>query len=156
MTVENGHAKRGGSAKARTALRRALEAHLTQLGYTSARIARPTRLLDPEIVRINPGRGRLAYGETVLRSDIEDPACHERLLNFSQRRTRQRSSILFFIGVAVEDQADLEGLLERLSIRGGIRGGHVHIVPIAPPEPARRRALRASRTAASTDKAEGR
>lgn len=152
MALNNGQAMRSAGTKTKTALKRGLEAHLSQLGYTSSRLARPTRLPDPEIVRINPGRGRLAYGETVIRKDLEDPACHERLLNFSQRRTRQRSSILFFIGVAAEDQAEVEALLERLSIRGGIRGGHVHVVPIEQPE-APRRALRAARPAAPERKA---
>ena len=63
-------------------------------------------------------------------------ACHDRLRLFSSRRTRRRGSILFFIGVTVEDQRDLETLLADLEIRSGIRGGHVHIVPIALPEKA--------------------
>jgi hypothetical protein len=60
------------------------------------------------------------------------------LLFFSQRRTRQRSSILFFIGVAASDQRDLEALLAKLEIQSATRGGHVHVVPIAAPEPAAR------------------
>ena len=78
-------------------------------------------------------RGRIAYGETVLRSDLGRRSCHERLLYFSQRRTRQRSSILFFIGVADADERELAALLQRLDIRSNLRGGHVHVVPIAMP-----------------------
>lgn len=80
-------------------------------------------------MRVSPIRGHIAYGETVLRSDLNQPSCHERLVSFSQRRTRHRSSILFFIGVAAEDQDDLAALLVRLGIRDGIRGGHVHVIP---------------------------
>jgi hypothetical protein len=87
----------------------------------------------PEIIRVNPVGGRLAYGETVLRRDLRSRRCHERLRDFSQRRTRQRSSILFFIGVSEADQEELEELLEELAIRGTVRGGHVHVVPITPP-----------------------
>jgi hypothetical protein len=123
---------------ARLRLRRQLEAHLTQLGYSSVRPPRPGRV-EPEIVRISPVRGSIVYGETVLRADLRNRRCHERLLSFSQRRTRHRSSILFFIGVQAEDQKDLETLLEELEIRSGMHGGHVHIVPIAAAEPARRR-----------------
>ena len=94
----------------------------------------------PEIVRVSPVRGRIAYGETVLRGDLRRRSCHERLLFFSQRRTRHRSSILFFIGVAEEDEPELEALLEQLDIRSGTRGGHVHVVPIAAATATRRRA----------------
>jgi hypothetical protein len=114
----------------RTHLRRQLEAHLTQLGYSSVR-GKQSGALVPEISRVNPVRGRIAYGETVLRDDLQRPRCHERLLSFSQRRTRHRSSILFFIGVAAVDEALLHALLEDLGICGGVRGGHVHVVPIA-------------------------
>jgi hypothetical protein len=105
---------------------------MNELGYTCERPARPDTPV-PEISRISPVRGRIAYGETVLGGDLDRERCHERLLFFSQRRTRQRSSILFFIGVAESDQPALEALLERLDIRGGVRGGHVHVVPIAEP-----------------------
>ena len=119
-----------GSA-ARLHLRRQLEEHLTELGYSCVRTKR-AGLPVPEIVRVSPVRGRIAYGETVLRDDLRRPSCHERLRFFSQRRTRHRSSILFFIGVAAADEPELEALLQQLDIRSGTRGGHVHVVPIAP------------------------
>jgi hypothetical protein len=112
-------------------LRRQLETHLADLGYSRPRMKNSTRP-EPELVRLNPVRGHIAYGETVLRADLDKQACHERLVSFSQRRTRLRSSILFFIGVAVEDKIDLVTLLVRLGIHEGARGGHVHIVPIDP------------------------
>jgi hypothetical protein len=87
---------------------------------------------------MSPVRGRLAYGETVLHSDLRSRRCHERLLFFSQRRTRRRSSILFFIAVAEKDQADLEALLEQLGIRNATRGGHVHVLPVAASSPQQR------------------
>jgi len=130
------------AAMTRAQLRRELEAYLIQLGYSTVR-ARGDGDLLPEIVRVSPIRGRIAYGETVLHSDLCEPRCHERLLRFSQRRTRHRSTILFFIGVA---EADLDGigtLLQQLEIRSSVRGGHVHVVPIATPEEARRRIPRA-------------
>jgi hypothetical protein len=123
---------------ARTHLRRQLEAHLRQLGYSSVRAHR-TGLTVPEIVRVSPMRGRIAYGETVVRGDLRRRSCHERLLCFSQRRTRHRSSILLFIGVAAADELDLEALLRKLDIRGGTRGGNVHVVPIPASARARRR-----------------
>ena len=83
-------------------------------------------------------RGRIVYGATVLRADLKSKESHERLISFSQRRTRQRSSILFFIGVGEADQAALEALLQKLEIRTGTRGGHVHVVPVAAPEKAKR------------------
>jgi hypothetical protein len=132
---------------ARIHLRNELVAHVAKLGYSSVR---PTgsEAIKPEIVRMSPIRGRIVYGETVLRSDLRSKRCHDRLRFFSQRRTRHRSSILFFIGVAVDDQRDVEALLAELDIRSGIRGGHVHVVPIAAPvattRPARR-PLRAAR-----------
>jgi hypothetical protein len=130
---------------ARIHLRRQLEAHLRELGYSSVRIKRAGTPV-PEILRVSPVRGRIAYGETVLHSDLRRRSCHERLLFFSQRRTRHRSSILFFIGVAAEDEADLEALLQQLEIRSGTRGGHVHIVPIdAAAAPRRRPAAREAR-----------
>ena len=123
---------------ARMHLRRGLEVHVTQLGYSCAHMTL-TGVPVPEMVRISPVRRRIIYGETVLRSDLSSKRCHERLLFFSQRRTRHRSSILFFIGVATADQQKLEALLAQLDIRSGIRGGHVHVVPIPPLETVRRR-----------------
>ena len=122
---------------ARLHLRRELEAYLTRLGYSSVRLTDGAPV--PEIARISPMRGRIAYGETVLRSDLHRKRCHERLRFFSQRRTRHRSSILFFIGVAEGSEQELEALLARLDIRGTARGGHVHVVPIPAPEGTRRR-----------------
>jgi hypothetical protein len=119
-------------------LRRQLELYLAELGYSGARIRR-AGAPAPELVRVSPIRGRVVYGETVLRADLRRRSCHERLLFFSQRRTRHRSSILFFIGVAEEDAADLAALLEQLDIRSGTRGGHVHVVPIAVNTTTRRR-----------------
>jgi hypothetical protein len=119
-------------------LRRELEAHLIQLGYSKIRAPRGSDL-GPEIVRVSPVRGRLVYGETVLRTDLRQPRCHERLLRFSRRRTRHRSTILFFIGVAEADLRGIETLLEQLEIRSATRGGHVHVVAIAGPKPAARR-----------------
>lgn len=118
-------------SSARIHLRRQLEAHLTELGYSCARTTR-AGLPVPEIVRVSPVRGRIAYGETVLRGDLRRASCHERLRSFSQRRTRHRSSILFFIGVAAADEPELAALLQQLDIRSGTRGGHVHVVPIPP------------------------
>src|SRR5882724_10072054 len=111
-------ANRIASTPARLHLRRELEAHLTELGYSSVRVM-GDELPVPEIVRISPVRGRIAYGETVLHADLDRKACHERLLFFSRRRTRHRSSILFFIGVGEADQQKLEALLARLEIRSG-------------------------------------
>jgi hypothetical protein len=126
-------------------LRRQLEAHLTELGYSCVRMKR-AGLPVPEIVRISPVRGRIAYGETVLRGELGRSSCHERLRFFSQRRTRHRSSILFFIGVAAADEPELAALLQQLDIRTATRGGHVHVVPIAPSTAAGRRpASRAAR-----------
>jgi hypothetical protein len=122
----------------RVQLRRELEAHLTRLGYSCVRMTR-NGSTAPEIVRVSPVRGRIAYGETVLHDDLRRPSCHERLLFFSQRRTRHRSSILFFIGVAAADEPALHALLKQLEIRDGVRGGHVHVVPVAAPTPARAR-----------------
>lgn len=121
-----------GDSPTRAHLRRELQGHLTRLGYSSARSGRAGTCV-PEFVRVNPVRGRIAYGETVLRSDLSRPSCHERLICFSQRRTRSRTTILFFIGVAEADKRELEKLLERLEIRSSTRGGHVHVVPIATP-----------------------
>ena len=117
---------------ARTRLRRQLEAHLTALGYSGVWTKRAGTPM-PEIVRISPIRGRIVYGETVLHEDLKRPSCHERLLFFSRRRTRQRSSIMFFIAVAEADEPELAALLLRLDIRSNIRGGHVHVVPVSMP-----------------------
>ncbi len=136
---------------ARRHLRRGLEIHVTQLGYSC--VDTSTGVPVPEIVRISPGRRQIIYGETVVRRDLRSKRCHERLLFFSQRRTRRRSSILFFIGVATTDQQQLEALLARLDIRSGIRGGHVHVVPIRPLQPTRRRP--AARSQAPAPKARG-
>ena len=111
---------------------------MTELGYSRARSG-GAAVPVPEIVRVSPVRGRIAYGETVLRSDLGRSSCHERLLSFSQRRTRHRSSILFFIGVAERDEPALEALLQELDIRSATRGGHVHVVPITPSAALRRR-----------------
>jgi hypothetical protein len=119
------------SSITRVQLRRQLEAHLTELGYSSVRKT-STGSPAPEVIRVSPIRGRIVYGETVMRADLRRKQCHERLLSFSQRRTRFRSSILFFIAVAEADQPELEALLQQLDIRSGTRGGHVHIVPVAP------------------------
>jgi hypothetical protein len=134
--MRTGGANEAGSGRVssvtREHLRRGLEAHLTELGYSGVRVRRGANP-EPEILRISPTRGRLAYAETVLRRDLSSRRCHERLVHFSQRRTRRRSSILFFIGVAEADVEELISLLERLAIRSAVRGGHVHVVPIAPP-----------------------
>jgi hypothetical protein len=114
----------------RSYLRRHVEAHLKSLGYSRLRNRR-SRLPAPEFVGFSPVRGSLVYAETVLHGDLRSPQCHQRLLTFSQRRTRRRSSILFFIGVAEADERALAALLEQLDIRTGTRGGHVHVVPIA-------------------------
>src|SRR2546425_6287357 len=137
-------------SKERMHLRHELETYVSQLGYSCARMV-AAQAPVPEIARVSPLRGRIAYGETVLRSDLSRKRCHERLLFFSQRRTRHRSSILFFIGVSTTDQRQLEALLARLDIRSGIRGGHVHVVPIRPLQPIRRRP--AARSRASQPKA---
>jgi hypothetical protein len=115
-------------------LRRKLEAHLAELGYSGVGMRRAGAPI-PELVRVSPVRGRIVYGETVLHADLRRKTCHERLLFFSQRRTRHRSSILFFIGVAEADVAELDALLEQLDIRSGTRGGHVHVIAIALPAP---------------------
>ena len=56
-------------------LRRELEAHLTRLGYSCPRMKRVAGPVA-EIARISPIRGRLAYGQTVLRADLLRPSCH--------------------------------------------------------------------------------
>lgn len=114
---------------ARAHLRRQLEVHLADLGYSGVRLAR-TGSPAPEVVRVNPVRGMSVYGETVLRRDLRLRSCQDRLLFFSRRRTRRRSSILFFIGVAQDDAARLNELLAQLEIRTPTRGDHVHVVPV--------------------------
>lgn len=125
-------------APVRARLRRELEAHLSSLGYSSSRKMVPG-LTVAEIVRVNPVRGRIVYAATVLNSDLDSEHCHERLRLFSRRRTRHRSSIPFFIGVAETDKPALEDLLQRLDIRSATRGGHVQVVaiPLTPPTPRR-------------------
>jgi hypothetical protein len=98
----------------------------------------------PEVVRVSPVRGRIVYGETVLHEDLQRPRCHKRLLCFSERRTRQRSSILFFIAVAEADESELAALLQRLDIRSNRRGGHVHVIPVVMPPTNPARAARAA------------
>jgi len=39
---------------------------------------------------------------------------------------------LLFIAVAERDRQDLEVLLKHLNIHNGIRGGHVHVMTVAP------------------------
>ena len=117
---------------ARAQLRRELEAHLTRLGYSVPRV-KPIGPVAAEICRVHPVRSRIAYGATVLRSDLKRPNCHKQLIFFSQRRTRRRSSIPFFIAVAEGDRPDLESLLEELGVRDGVRGGHVQIVSVDRP-----------------------
>jgi hypothetical protein len=124
-------------SRARAYLRRKLEEHLTKLGYSSARNGDAGS--DPQIARVNPVCGRIAYGETVQHGDLRRQRCHERLIAFSKRRTRHRGTILLFLGVAEADRQELEALLVRLEIRNGVRGGHVHVVPIPLPAETRRR-----------------
>jgi hypothetical protein len=121
-----------GESDLRAHVYRGLSDHLSALGYTNARGSEGGED-RPEIVRMNPVRGRIAYGETVLRSDLRQSSCHRRLMAFSQRRTRRRSSILFFIGVVEAQRGELEHLLMELGIRSAVGGGHVHVVPIAVP-----------------------
>lgn len=117
----------------RAHVRRRLSAHLAALGFTDARGDRASAD-RPELVRMNPVRGRIAYGETVLSGDLGLPLCHRRLVSFSRRRTRGRRSILFFIGVVESERRDVEGLLRKLGIHNGLGGGHVQVVPVAVPE----------------------
>lgn len=116
----------------RTHVRRALNDHMSSLGFTTPRPAEKGATV-PEIVRRNPGRGRIAFGETFLRGDLQRESCHQRLKTFAQRRTRSRSTILFFIGIVEDEREEVEGLLEKLGIRSSTGGGHVLLVPIAPP-----------------------
>lgn len=119
---------------ARAQLRRELEAHLTRLGYSVPRI-KPVGSITAEVARVHPVRSRIAYGATFLHSDLKRPTCHKVLIFFSQRRTRRRSSIPFFIAVADTDRPALETLLEELGVRDGVRGGHVQIVNVSRPAP---------------------
>lgn len=123
---------------------RQLDAYLCGLGYSTRR---PKRVgaVAPEIVRVSPTRGRIVYGEVVMRDDLRSKSCHERLVAFSQRRTRRRATILLFIGVSADDQPAVEELLRRLDIRSSTRGGHVHLVPV--PEAPPRRGAAAARQA---------
>jgi hypothetical protein len=116
---------------ARLHLRRELEAHLDSFGYTVNRHV--TRVGAPvaEVARLSPVRGRLVYGETVLRSDLRKRRCHDRLRFFAQRRTRRRSQILFFIAVEEDCRVELETLLVELGIRNALRGGNVHVLPVS-------------------------
>jgi len=121
-------------------LRRELEAHLDGLGYTFVRHINRVGAPAAEVARVSPVRGRLVYGETVLRTDMRRRRCHDRLRFFAQRRTRRRSQILFFVAVEEECRDDLEALLIELGIRGAARGGNVHVLPVnMPPRPPRRR-----------------
>jgi hypothetical protein len=123
----------------RSHLRRELEAHLSDLGYTFIRQINRVGAPAAEVARLSPVRGRLVYGETVLRSDLRRRRCHDRLRFFAQRRTRRRSQILFFVAVEEDCRADLEALLIDLGIRGAARGGNVHVLAISVPRPPRRR-----------------
>jgi hypothetical protein len=129
-------------ATARLHLRRELEAHLYDLGYTFTRSINRVGAPTAEIARMSPVRGRLVYGETVLRADLKRRRCHDRLRFFAQRRTRRRSQILFFVAVEEACRPELEALLIELGIRGAVRGGNVHVLPVSVPQqprPARRR-----------------
>ena len=127
-------------AVARLHLRRELETHLDGLGYTFVRHIHRVGAPAAEIARLSPVRGRLVYGETVLRADLRRRRCHDRLRFFAQRRTRRRSQILFFVAVDEECRSELETLLVELGIRGAVRGGNVHILAVSvPPRPSRRR-----------------
>lgn len=136
--------KAGSEASTRAHLRRELEAHLNRLGYTGTRMLRgATR--QAEVARVSPVRGTIVYGQTVLHGDLRRRECHEDLLFFSKRRTRHRSSIPFFIGVAEADRDALEALLQDLGIRSGVRGGHVQVVAIPDRDPQRAKPVRGTR-----------
>jgi hypothetical protein len=136
---------------ARAQLRRELEAHLTRLGYSVPRV-KSAGPVAAEVARVHPVRSRIAYGATFLKSDLKRPNCHKQLIFFSQRRTRRRSSIPFFIAVSETDRTDLEALLEELGVRDGVRGGHVQIVivdrPASRPAKAAPKATKAPKAAA--------
>ena len=125
---------------ARLHLRRELEAHLSELGYTADRRLHRVGTPQAEIVRVSPVRGRLVYGETVLRTDLRRRTCHDRLKFFANRRTRKRSQILFFVAVEDACRVQLEALLAALGIRDGVRGGNVHVLSV--PRPVARRSAR--------------
>jgi hypothetical protein len=135
-------------ASIRAHLRRELEEHLNQLGYCAIHVQR-AGLPTAEIARINPVRSRIAYGATVTHSDLQRRNCHRQLVSFSQRRTRRRSSIPFFIAVSESDRTELEALLETLGIRDKVRGGHVQVVVIREPAVRRRKATSDTRAAGS-------
>jgi hypothetical protein len=122
-----------GESELRSHLRRKLNAHMSELGYKTPRVVKGVSVA-PEIVRRNAARGRIAYGETVLRSDLKRRSCRERLVTFSKRRTRRRSTILFFIGVAESQQEEVEHVLEELGIVSSLSGGHVQVVSIPLPD----------------------
>jgi hypothetical protein len=117
----------------RSYLRRELENHLDGLGYTFSRHINRVGVPAAEVARLSPVRGRLVYGETVLRSDLRRRQCHDRLRFFAQRRTRRRSQILFFVAVEEECRNDLEALLIELGIRCAVRGGNVHVLGVSVP-----------------------
>ena len=120
-------------------LRRELESHLDTLGYTFPRHINRVGAPAAEIARLSPVRGRLVYGETVLRADLRKRQCHERLRFFAQRRTRKRSQILLFVAVEEECRDDLESLLIELGIRCAVRGGNVHVLGVSVPGRRRRK-----------------
>jgi hypothetical protein len=115
-------------------LRRELEAHLASLGYTAARRLHRVGSPQAEVARISPVRGRLVYGETVLRTDLRSRRCHDRLRFFANRRTRRRSQILFFVAVEDGCRVQLETLLAALGIRDALRGGNVHVLAVPRPD----------------------
>ena len=127
----------------RQVLRRELEAHLDGLGYTFVRHIHRVGVPEAEVARLSPVRGRLVYGETVVRADLRRRRCHDRLRFFAQRRTRRRSQILFFVAVEEQCRNDLEALFIELGIRGAVRGGNVHVLAVSIPPPVRKRAQRA-------------
>jgi len=126
-------------AATRKLLRRELEAHLDGLGYTSVRHIHRVGAPEAEIARLSPVRGRLVYGETVVRADLRRRRCHDRLRFFAHRRTRRRSQILFFVAVEEQCRDELEALFIELGIRGAVRGGNVHVLPVIVPPRSRRR-----------------
>jgi hypothetical protein len=130
---------------ARLHLRRELGAHLESLGYTFVRRMHRTGEPLAEIARVNPVRGRLVYGETVLRADLRRRRCHERLQYFAHRRTRRRGQIPLFIAVEESCVNDLEALLVDLGIRGAVRGGNVYVLPVSATPQRKRPAPRAAR-----------
>jgi len=127
-------------AATRQVLRRELEAHLDGLGYTFVRHIHRVGAPEAEIARLSPVRGRLVYGETVVRADLRRRRCHDRLRFFAQRRTRRRSQILFFVAVEEQYRNELEALFIELGIRGAVRGGNVHVVGVNIPARPRRSA----------------